>query len=167
MILTGAEVRSGGTTVNLIGVEHVKGDLAPERLIGRLPSGPDEVALGRVTAGDLGLEVGDELALTGPGGDGVYRVVGLAVVPGFAGYSGVGVGGVVTAEGLLRLEPEPDASLAAIALRPDAPDDTRGGSPRSSGRRRDCRILPRRSRTSPGCAASPRSSPCSSAPWRC
>ena len=58
MILTGAEARSGGTTVNLIGVEHVKGDLAPERLVGRLPSGPDEVALGRVTAGDLGLEVG-------------------------------------------------------------------------------------------------------------
>jgi putative ABC transport system permease protein len=125
MILTGAEPRSGGTTVDLIGVEHVKGDLAPERLIGRLPSGPDEVALGRVTAGELGLEVGDELKLTGSGGDVVYRVVGLAVVPGLAGYEGVGQGGVVTAGGLLRVEPAPDSSLAAITVRDGAPSDTR------------------------------------------
>ena len=124
MILTGAEARSGGMTLDLIGVEHVKGDLAPARLVGRLPAGPDEVALGRVTAGELDLEVGDELELTGPGGAAVYRVVGLAVVPGFAGYGGVGQGGVMTAEGLLRLEPAPDASLAAITLRSGAPADT-------------------------------------------
>jgi putative ABC transport system permease protein len=124
MILTGAEARCGGITLDLIGVEHVKGDLAPARLVGRLPAGPDEVALGRVTAGELDLEVGDELELTGPGGAGVYRVVGLAVVPGFAGYAGVGQGGVMTAEGLLRLQPAPDASLAAITLRSGAPADT-------------------------------------------
>ena len=167
MILTGAEARSGATTLDLIGVEHVKGDLAPARLVGRLPSGPDEVALGRVTAGELDLEVGDELELTGPGGAGVYRVVGLAVVPGFAGYEGVGQGGVMTAEGLLRLEPAsrrlPGGDHAALG----APADTGSGSARWSDRRRGCRTLPRRSRTSHECGGSRRSSPSSSASWRC
>jgi hypothetical protein len=101
MILAGAEARSGATTVDLIGVQHVKGDLAPERLVGRLPSGPDEVALGRVTADELDLGVGDELALTGSGGEVVYRVVGLAVVPGLAGYEGLGQATVLTAAPLL------------------------------------------------------------------
>ena len=50
IILTEAEVRAGESTVGLIGVEHVRGDLAPRHLAGRLPQGPDEVALGRVTA---------------------------------------------------------------------------------------------------------------------
>ena len=59
MILTTGTAQSGTTTVGLIGVEHVQGDLAPHRLSGRLPDGPDEVALGRLTARQLGVGVGD------------------------------------------------------------------------------------------------------------
>ncbi len=121
MILSGGQARVGGTTVGLVGVEHVHGDLAPRLLTGRLPSGPDELAAGRVTARQLDLHLGDELPLVGAGGRGTYRVVGLAVVPTLGGIDGVGQGGVVTAEGLLRLEPNPSTNMAAIVLRSGAP----------------------------------------------
>ncbi len=70
MILSGGQARAGVTTVRLIGVEHVQGDLAP-----------------------LGAN------------------------------DGVGQGGVMTAEGLLLLEPSPGITWAAMVLRPDAPSD--------------------------------------------
>ena len=123
MILSGGRARAGGTTIGLIGVERVRGGLAPRLLTGRLPASPDELALGRVTARQLGLHVGEELDLAGVGGGGVYRVVGLAVVPGLGSNDGVGHGAVLTAEGLRRLEPSPEINLAAIELRPDAPAD--------------------------------------------
>jgi putative ABC transport system permease protein len=123
MILSGAQARAGGATVGLVGMEHVQGVLAPRVLTGRLPVGPDEVALGRLTARQLHLQLGDELALVGAGGSGTYRVVGLAVVPGIGGIDGVGQGGVVTSKGLSRLEPNPDTTMAAITLRRGAPAD--------------------------------------------
>jgi FtsX-like permease family len=123
MILTTSQVRAGGQTVGLVGVEHVHGDLAPHVLSGRLPTGPDEVALGRVAARQLHVHVGDETTFTGSGGGWSYRVVGLAVVPTIGGNDGVGQGGVVTADGLSRLEPNPDTSMAGVVLRRGAPPD--------------------------------------------
>jgi putative ABC transport system permease protein len=123
MILTGGQVRAGGQTVGLVGVEHVHGDLAPSLLAGRLPAGPDEVALGRVAARQLHLSVGDDVTLAGSDGRGSYRVVGLAVVPTIGGNDGVGQGGVVTAEGFSRLDQDPDTTMAAIVLRDDAAPD--------------------------------------------
>ena len=79
--------------------------------------------MGRVTARQLHLKVGDDVALEGSAGRGSYRVVGLAVVPGLAAISGVGEGGVATADGLLRLEAEPDRALAVL-VRPGAPANT-------------------------------------------
>jgi FtsX-like permease family len=121
MILSGGQARAGGATVGLIGVETVRGQLEPRVLAGRLPSGADELALGRVTASQLHLHVGDELALAGAGGQGTFRIVGLAVVPGMGGNDGVGLGGVVTSAGLRRLEPNPDTNMAAIDFRRGAP----------------------------------------------
>jgi hypothetical protein len=123
MAISGAQVRAGEKTIGLIGVEHVKGDLAPIVLSGRLPSGPDEISLGRVTARQLHLKCGDNVALEGSAGRGSYRVVGLAIVPGLAAISGVGEGGVATAEGLLRLEQAPDQAIAVL-VRPGAPPHT-------------------------------------------
>lgn len=123
MILSAAQVRAGNTTVGLIGVERVKGELAPRLLAGRLPSGPDEVALGRVTARQLHLRLGQTLALASTAASGTFRVVGLAVVPGLGSIDGAGVGGVMTPEGLTRLVPNPDTNAAAIALRPGASSD--------------------------------------------
>ncbi|HZJ06440.1 MAG TPA: ABC transporter permease [Nocardioidaceae bacterium] len=124
MILSEGRARVGATTVGITGVEYVHGDLVPSVLSGRLPSRPDEVALGRVAARDLGAQVGDTLDVAGAGGQGAYRVVGLAVVPGIGGNDGVGQGGVMTMEGLGRVDPEPGSSLAAVVLRPGAPTGT-------------------------------------------
>ena len=125
MILTAAQVRDQQTTVALTGVEHVRGDLAPRVTAGRLPAGPDEVALGRVTARKLGAHIGDTRTFVGSNARGEFRVVGYAVVPTVGGNDGVGDGGVVTSDALLRLEPEPSSTLAAIVVRPDAAADAR------------------------------------------
>ena len=89
-------------------------------LAGRLPTSRDEVALGRVSARDLDVGVGDTVTLRGSRGEASYRVVGLAVVPGAGGNDGVGKGGIVNPEGFAALETEPSSSMAAIDLRPGA-----------------------------------------------
>jgi ABC-type lipoprotein release transport system permease subunit len=122
MILSEAEARSGGTTVELIGMERVRGDLAPHMLSGRVPSAPDELALGHNTARQLHLGRGDHLTLRGSAPQPVtFTVVGITIVPTVGGNDGVGEGAVVTSTGLHRLEPEPDANIAAVTLRPGAP----------------------------------------------
>ena len=92
MILTGEDVRVGDTTVGLVGIERVRGEIAPPVVAGRLPQGPDEVALGRLTARQLDVGVGDSLDFVGADGNGTYRVVGVAVVPPIGGIDGVGRG---------------------------------------------------------------------------
>jgi len=123
MVISGAQVRAGEKTIGLIGVEHVKGDLAPRVLSGRLPTGPDEISMGRVTAHQLHLQIGDNVTLEGSAASGSYRVVGLAVVPGLAANPGAGQGAVATADGLARLESKPDRALAVL-VRPGAPANT-------------------------------------------
>jgi ABC-type lipoprotein release transport system permease subunit len=93
----------------------------PRTLEGREAQSPDEVALGRVEARTLGVGVGDDVTFTGSAGDETYRVVGLVVVPSVGGSDGVGEGAVMTAEGLLRVEPEPDAVNAAVEVREGLP----------------------------------------------
>jgi putative ABC transport system permease protein len=130
MILTADQARLGRATVALVGVEHVRGDLAPSLLAGRLPNGPDELALGRVTARDLHLHVGDTLELS-HGADGPetpdrhasFRVVGSVVVPTIGGNDGIGQGAVLTAAGFRRLSSQPATTMAAVELRRGAPAD--------------------------------------------
>jgi hypothetical protein len=125
MILTGDTARAGDTTVGIVGVEHVRGDLSPVVLSGRMPSSPDELALGRLTARDLHLHAGSRLELAGAKGTGSYLVVGLTVVPTIGGIDGVGNGAVMTAEGLQRVSQDPPTTtMAGIALRPGAPSGT-------------------------------------------
>ncbi len=125
-ILTGDKARSGGTTVDIVGMETVDGDVTPHVLSGRLPSALDEAALGRITAHQLHLHVGDTLSLVRDDDDGhlaraTYRVVGLAVVPTIAGNDGIGTGALMTAAGFTQLAPTPESTMAAIDLRPGAP----------------------------------------------
>ncbi len=122
-ILTAGQARAGDASVALIGIDHVEGNLAPHLLAGRLPAGPDEVALGRVTASELHLSVGDRLALDGSDGSSEYRVTGLAVLPTVGGNDGVGLGAALTPEGFARLQSDPDTALAAVVVRPGAPPD--------------------------------------------
>jgi hypothetical protein len=90
---------------------------------GRLAQGADEIALGRVAARRLGVGVGDDLLVTGPAGARTLRVTGLAVLPGVEGADGVGEGGLVTFDGLHRLDPSAGATWAGIRLRPGAAAD--------------------------------------------
>jgi hypothetical protein len=121
MILSGSQARSGRTSLGIVGVEHVRGDLAPKVLAGRLPVGADEVALGRVTGRQLGTHRGDRLELAGPGGKSTYKVVGVAVVPTLGAIDGAGVGAVMTSDGLARLDSAPSSNLAAVVLKPGVP----------------------------------------------
>jgi hypothetical protein len=118
MILSEGSARVTGSTANLqiVGVERAKGTLAPRLLAGRLPTAPDEIALGQVSA----RSVGDRFQLTGAHGPETFRVVGLTVVPGVGGNDGVGVGGVVTPAGFHRVQSEASTNVAAISLRADA-----------------------------------------------
>lgn len=118
------QARVGPATIGLAGMEPVRGDLSPRMLAGRLPSAPDEIALGRLAARRLHAGVGTDLALERSGRVSHFRVTGLAVVPGIEGLDGVGQDSVVTMAGLVRLDPEAKARAAAIDLRHGAPPGT-------------------------------------------
>ncbi len=116
MILSEGSARVVGSTADLglVRFERVKGDLAPRVLAGQLPGSPGEIMLGRLSADSLGRDIGDELRLRGANGTGVYRVVGIGIVPGVGGIDGIGQGGVVTPAGFARLDKASDTNLAAV-----------------------------------------------------
>ena len=57
--------RGAGATLPVAGVERVRGLLDPPVLAGRLPAGPEEIAIGRVSADRLDASIGDVLTLVG------------------------------------------------------------------------------------------------------
>jgi ABC-type lipoprotein release transport system permease subunit len=86
--LTIEAVRGEPVQLPAAGFEHVAGRLDPVVLDGRLPGAPDEVALGTETYRSLGLSLGDQVRLFGPGGHRRATVVGRLIVP------SVGIGDV-------------------------------------------------------------------------
>ena len=133
MLYAAGQARVGGSTIGLVGMEPVKGELAPPVLAGRLPASADEIALGRLEAHDLGVGIGDEVALEDAGRIQRARVTGLAVVPNVAGVDGVGQDGIVTLAGLRRLDPSIESVAASIGVGPDAPPGTIGRLARAEG----------------------------------
>ena len=134
MILTEGSVRvrrddGTFTVIDLVGMDRVKGELAPRVLSGHIPTKSDEVALGRLTARDLGVHVNDTMHLEGTKGRrGDYHVVGIVVVPGIGGNDGVGNGAVLTGEGMSSLESRTGTTNgAALQLRAGAPSDAGAG----------------------------------------
>jgi cell division protein FtsX len=123
MILSEGSARVLGTTENLdvIRVETVKGGLAPRVLTGRLPATAGEIALGRVSAANLGVGVGDRIRLNGTHEREVdLHVVGLTIVPGVGGNDGVGLGGVVTPDAFDRINGPSSTNIAALTVRANA-----------------------------------------------
>ncbi len=106
----------GDATIEITGLEPVRGDLQPLVLRGRVPAGPDEIALGAIAARDLGTEVGRSVTVRTDAGEHDLRVSGIVVVPGVDGGDGVGQGGVVTWPAMLRLDPEAQATSALADL---------------------------------------------------
>ncbi len=119
--LYGTVLASVGTTsLDVTGMEPVRGDLRPDLLSGVLPGGADEIVLGRVASRQVGVEVGDALVVAGATGAVTFHVSGLAVIPSIEGGDGIGEGGVVTLDGLRRIDPDATLGSAAVRLRPGA-----------------------------------------------
>jgi len=116
-------VQVGSDALGLIGMEVRKGDLAPEVIDGRLPQGPDELALGSRAAHDLDLDVGSVVTVRGPVGEEELRVSGIAILPGVEEAGLLGQIGVVTPAGMARLAPDEQMSSALIGLAPGADRD--------------------------------------------
>ncbi len=119
-----ANVSIGGHGTEVSGFEVRRGNPLPEPFEGRQPTNSDEITLGRVTARQHDLDIGDEVTVTGVTGPSAFRVVGISAVPGVAGADGLGRGGIVTADGLRRVDPEAGLGEAVIELRADAPPGT-------------------------------------------
>ncbi|MCU1360594.1 MAG: hypothetical protein JWN99_1883 [Ilumatobacteraceae bacterium] len=118
MAYTKAQARAGTESVDLVGMQPVRGGLRPVMSEGRLPEASDEIALGRITSNRTGAVVGDDITLDVGSTTQIFHVTGIAVVPGLAGGDGIGHGGVVTMSGLQRLEP--DAQATAVMLTVDS-----------------------------------------------
>lgn len=119
--------RRNDTDVELLGMQHVRGSGAPMVTAGTLPFSSEEIVLGRTTARELGVSVGDPIELTGVTGTATFRVTGLAVIPGFGANEGVGRGAMLTMEGLVRLDRAAQPNVVAVRFEsgPDADDALR------------------------------------------
>ena len=116
-LFANSQARSGDRTILMLGIEPVRGDGQPIMLEGRPPTSDDEIAFGRLTAAEIGAHVGDTIELAGPTHSQVYRVTGLAVVPGSGANDGIGSGGIVTMSGLARLDGAARPTSAVVNLR--------------------------------------------------
>jgi ABC-type lipoprotein release transport system permease subunit len=105
--------KAGTSDVQVMGLQRVRGSSSPVLLHGRLPVSEDEIAFGEVTARDVGVDVGDDVTLSGDAGEHTYRVVGLAVLVGFGSNEGIGQGAVTTFEGLGEIS---DASINSATV---------------------------------------------------
>jgi ABC-type lipoprotein release transport system permease subunit len=127
------QARVGPTTLRLIGMQPVKGEVAPAILAGRLPVGRGEIALGRLAAATLHVKIGDQLSLTGDIGTESFHVTGLAVVPSIGLNEGIGQDGILTMEALTLLNPTVSPDAAAVKLRSDAPGGAAAQLARATG----------------------------------
>ena len=64
-----------------IGLESVKGSVEPVVLDGRAPVGSNEILVGSTTMRRQGIEIGDQVEISGPNGSQTVVVVGRTVVP--------------------------------------------------------------------------------------
>ncbi|MGZ4765173.1 MAG: ABC transporter permease [Ilumatobacteraceae bacterium] len=115
------QVSYGSATLRLIGMQALKGDIAPRVLLGRLPASNDEIALGRLAANALHARVGGSVSLSGDNGTGQFHVTGLVVVPSIGLNDGIGQDGLLTLAGLARLNPTAPVTAVAVGFRSDAP----------------------------------------------
>jgi len=119
--LVGIEAQIGDDSVWVQAVQPVDGlpVALPVVFEGRAPAAADEVALAAVTLRDVGRSVGDTIVIPDRGGEPLeFEIVGVAPIT--DGYEhNVGLGALVTAEGLARLDPIALTIQADIAVRVD------------------------------------------------
>ena len=86
-VMVSGELTAVGTLVPhpvqgfTVGLDSVKGSVGPVVLEGRAPVGSNEILVGSTTMRRQGIEIGDEVEISGPNGSETVVVVGRAVVP--------------------------------------------------------------------------------------
>lgn len=101
----------------------------PTIAAGRAPAAVDEIALGLTTMRELGVGLGDTVALAADGYEGDATVVGRVVLPGLGLYQGsdrtsIGVGGLVSPD---ALGPRTDATKSFVVVGLEPPADAARG----------------------------------------
>lgn len=124
---TSAAVTVDGQSTPAIAGQPLRGAMLVSAVRGRIPTGPDEVALGQKTLTELGADVGSEVKVSvavASGGQRTspFRVVGVASFPPDFGVVGLNTGAVFTIDGLL------EAGCASGAGRAACEDAARSSS---------------------------------------
>ncbi|MGI9644618.1 MAG: ABC transporter permease, partial [Ilumatobacteraceae bacterium] len=133
-VLAASEQRVGDVEVDgerLPAVAFSRGPSAVEPTIarGRAPDGVDEIALGSLTMAEIGLSIGDVVAVRSARYDGMAEVVGQVVLPGLgyhraADKTALGSGALVVPEALRDPLTIEDTARAVVVV-----TDLEGGDP--------------------------------------
>ena len=114
---TNLVARVGEDQVDLLGLDAVAGHVLPPLLTGRLPEGPDEVALAPETFDDLDIAIGETIDVRAiEGQEASMTVVGTTVLPDTTEAARRGRGALVSVAGFARLAGFPTTDLAAQDL---------------------------------------------------
>jgi predicted lysophospholipase L1 biosynthesis ABC-type transport system permease subunit len=115
-----ARLQGDAIRVDTLAIEDLGGEIRPQIVGGRAPTGPDEVLLGGRTMRDLGVELGDTVSVGFGATSRQLRIVGRGVLPEFAGGARFGEGAAVTFEGMRRIVPDAERDVILLRLGPGA-----------------------------------------------
>lgn len=114
-----------GHRVDALGVEHVRGEVLPPVVEGRAPAARGEIALGGRTMRELGLGIGDSVAVGRGASSTRMEIVGQTVLPTIVGTAGrLGEGALLGFADVRRLDPQERAAGALLRLAPGADEAT-------------------------------------------
>jgi len=118
-----AQPEIGGKTIGAVALQPGRGVPVIDVVRGRAPERADEIALGATTLRTLHTHIGDSLDVGIGSVRRPFRVVGQAVFPRFAPYpasepTGLGVGGVMTLDGLRRFGPLDTSERSPLSASP-------------------------------------------------
>jgi ABC-type lipoprotein release transport system permease subunit len=110
------QLQVAGAAVYTAAIDTAHGQVFPTTIEGREPRGPDEIALGTRTLRQLGLRLGQTVELKARR-TATMRIVGRSA--GLAGESNsaAATGGILTLEGLQRLDPDPTDGYGVFYVR--------------------------------------------------
>jgi hypothetical protein len=115
----GNPIRLNGIAMDMIAVDPIKGNIEPNILEGRAPTGADEIAVGRKSLQRARAHIGSTVSIGTTGQTGVrMRVVGVAVLPFDDDTSTIGEGLWMTFQGAKRIDAKGFPDSALIRLRP-------------------------------------------------
>jgi ABC-type lipoprotein release transport system permease subunit len=116
---TATQAHIGDEPVDLLGMQQIKGTVAPTVVEGRMPEGRREIALGARTMRDVDVDIGDEVLASIGDRSTRLRVVGRAVFPEFGDAGQLGTGGLVTLGALDRLLRSAPRNVFFVKFRED------------------------------------------------